>query len=168
MITALFGLGLALLVYAAVHDVAVRTVPNSVSALVLLTGFGLRLLEHDLLPALLAALLVFIALFGIWALGLMGGGDVKLWAATTLLVPPGWLPQLMFLADVMLLGGILGLLYLFLSFVVGKPAASRAGSRLARALRTERWRIRRRGPLPYACAIAGGAFVAILPRFFET
>jgi prepilin peptidase CpaA len=33
---------------------------------------------------------------------------------------------------------------------------------LARALRVERWRIHRGGPLPYACAIAAGGLFILL------
>jgi prepilin peptidase CpaA len=33
---------------------------------------------------------------------------------------------------------------------------------LARALRVEQWRIRRGGPLPYACAIAAGGLFILL------
>jgi prepilin peptidase CpaA len=35
-----------------------------------------------------------------------------------------------------------------------------------RVLRAEAWRINRRGPLPYAFAIAGGAILTLLPISF--
>ena len=157
----------ALLIYAALHDIAVRTVPNWVSGLLLLFGAGLRLFDHDLLPALGAALIVFVLLFLIWAAGLMGGGDVKLWAASALLIPPSWRMELLFMANVMLLGGGLAILYLLLSLIVRRPAASRAGSYARRFLRTECWRIKRRAPLPYACAIAGGTLAVLLPHTLQ-
>lgn len=154
----------ALLIYASLHDLAVRTVPNWVSGLLLLCGAGLRLFGHDLLPALGAALILFVLLFTIWAAGLMGGGDVKLWAASVLLIPPAWRSELLFMANVMLIGGVLAVLYLLLSLVIRRPAASRAGSYPRRFFRAECWRIRRRAPLPYACAIAGGALAVLLPH----
>ena len=164
----LAGGAAALLIYAAFHDLAVRTVPNWVSALLLVLGASIRMLDHDLLPALGAGIVLFLLLFVIWAAGLMGGGDVKLWAASALLVPPSWRMEFMFLANVMLLGGGLAVLYLLLSLVVRRPAASRAGSYPRRFLRAELWRIRRRAPLPYACAIAGGSLAVLLPHILQS
>lgn len=153
-----------LLGYAALHDLAVRTVPNWLPALVLLLGVCARLLDHSLLPGAIVAAIAFTALFCIWMAGLMGGGDVKLWAATVLLVPPGWQPQFSFFINVVLAGGLLALLYLGLSMVVPRPRAGARGNRLRRFLRAEQWRIGRRGPVPYACAIFAGAVVALLPH----
>lgn len=153
-----------LLSYAALHDLAVRTVPNWLPALVLLLGICARLLDHDLLSGLIVAAAAFALLFCIWVSGAMGGGDVKLWAATVLLVPPGWQPQFAFFVNVVLAGGLLALLYLALSLVVPRPRAATGGSNLRRFLRVEQWRIGRRGPLPYACAIAAGAIAALLPH----
>ncbi len=164
----LAGVAVVSLVYAALHDLAVRTVPNWVSALLLVFGAGIRLIDHDLLHALGAALVLFLMLFVIWVAGLMGGGDVKLWAASALLIPPSWRAEFMFVANVMLLGGGLAILYLLLSVVVRRPAASCAGSYPRRFLRAELWRIRRRAPLPYACAIAGGTLAVLLPQILQS
>jgi prepilin peptidase CpaA len=155
---------LLLLVYAALHDLAVRTVPNWLPVTLLILGVCVRLLDHSLLAALCVAAIAFVFLFVIWVAGVMGGGDVKLWAATVLLIPPAVAPELSFFLDVLLFGGALALVYLALSFVVPKPRSSRGGGRLQRFLRAEMWRIGRRAPLPYACAIAGGAIAAILPH----
>lgn len=165
-----------LLAYAAFHDLAVRTVPNWLSGALLLIGLCARLLGHDLLPGLLVAAAAFALLFCIWAAGAMGGGDVKLWAVVVLLFPPSWQPQFMLLLYVVLAGGVLALAYLALSLVVPRPravlsphvlAGARFG-RLRRFLRVEQWRIGRRGPLPYACAIAAGAIVALFPNVTQT
>lgn len=161
-----------LLIYAALHDLAVRTVPNWLPALLLVFGVCARLLDHDLLSGLGVAGIAFALLFCIWVAGAMGGGDVKLWAATVLLVQPGWQPQAAFFVHVVLAGGALALIYLTLSLVVPRPRAllqPSAGTmhqlgRLRRFLRVEQWRIGRRGPLPYACAIAAGAIAALLPH----
>lgn len=165
MVIALLAVPAAgLLGYAALHDLAVRTVPNWLPALVLLLGICARVLDHDLLSGVVVAAIAFTVLFCIWVAGLMGGGDVKLWAATVLLVPPGWQPQFAFFINVVLAGGLLALLYLGLSLVVPRPRATLQGGRLRRFLRVEQWRIGRRGPLPYACAIAAGAIAALLPH----
>ncbi|MDE1905535.1 MAG: prepilin peptidase [Rhodospirillales bacterium] len=158
----------ALLVFAGLHDLAVRTVPNYAAVLLVLIGTTLRILDHNLLPALLYALVMFLFLAAIWVAGLMGGGDVKLWAASVLLIPPTISIESAFLVDVLLLGGALAILYLLLSLAVRKPAASRAGSHFQRFVRVERWRIKRRAPLPYACAIAGGTFAVLLPQILKS
>lgn len=156
-----------LLIYAALHDLAVRTVPNWLCLLVLVFGLGLRLIDHSLLVGLIVTAVSFVLLFGLWILGTMGGGDVKLWTATVLLIPPGLVPDLMFFARVVLLGGALAVLYMGLSYVVPRPVSLPAGgNHLRRYLRAELWRIGRRGPLPYACAIAGGALTILLPHSF--
>lgn len=153
-----------LLGYAALHDLAVRTVPNWLPAVLLVIGVCARLFEHDLLSGLIAAGVAFAILFCIWIVGAMGGGDVKLWAAAVLLVPPGWQSQFAFFVHVVLAGGLLALLYLGLSLVMPRPHASLQGGRLRRLLRVEQWRIARRGPLPYACAIAVGGIVTLFPH----
>jgi prepilin peptidase CpaA len=121
------------------------------------------LIDHSLLNGLAIAAVTFAVLFVIWLLGAMGGGDVKLWAATALLIPPMLQPELAFVLRVVVFGGVLAILYLSLRLLVPKPRASRPSGLLPRVLRAEAWRICRRAPLPYACAIAGGAIVTLLP-----
>jgi prepilin peptidase CpaA len=154
-----------LLVYAALHDIAARTVPNWLPLCLMLLGCGARLTDHSLLAGVAVALATFVALFGLWLAGTMGGGDVKLWAATALLIPPLLQPELAFLFRVLLFGGALAILYLLLRFCVPRPRASRQGNRLRRIVRAEAWRIGRHAPLPYACAIAAGALATLLPLF---
>jgi prepilin peptidase CpaA len=109
----------------------------------------------------------FVVLFGIWVAGFMGGGDVKLWAAAALLIPPNWREELNFILYVVILGGALAVLYLLLSLVVPRVKPSREGGWLRRFARAEIWRISRRGPLPYACAISGGALLVLMPHAFQ-
>lgn len=160
-------MAVVLLIYAALHDVAARTVPNWLPAALLVIGICARLIDHSLVNGLIVAAITFAILFVIWVLGAMGGGDVKLWAATVLLIPPMLQTELAFVLRVVVFGGILAVLYLSLRLLVPKPRASRPSGLLARVLRAEAWQIGRRAPLPYACAIAGGAIVTLLPLSFQ-
>ncbi len=170
LMVVLDSLAIALLSYAALHDLAARTVPNWLPLCIAAIGCLARLADHSLLPALGIAGGTFLILFSIWYAGAVGGGDVKLWAATALLIPPHWQPEINFFLLVVVFGGGLAVLYLALWLCLPKRASRagrllrpREGGLLRRVLRAEAWRIGRRGPLPYAFAIAGGAIVALLP-----
>jgi prepilin peptidase CpaA len=89
----------------------------------------------------------------------MGGADVKLLAAAAIVVSPT--VSITFLLAVSLAGGILATIYLAGRFVLPHPAAGRPRHLLRRVLRVETWRIRHRGPLPYACAIAAGTIFVL-------
>jgi prepilin peptidase CpaA len=172
MLTAALALmATGLLLYAALHDLAARTVPNWLSVALLIIGLCARLVDHSLLGGITVCAITFVILFVIWSLGAMGGGDVKLWAASVLLIPPLLQPELAFFLRVITFGGVLALIYITLGRLVPRrrPGAAatqtgrRSGGLARRALRAEIWRIGRRAPLPYACAIAGGAIVTLLP-----
>ena len=144
------------LAFVAMSDVAARRVPNPACAFI--GGFGLatRIALDDVVLSLLAATLVFAALFLCFARGWCGGGDVKLLAACSLLVPAYAVPNL--ILTVAVAGGVLGLGYLAgrsPRLHTGGPTAVPA-SFTRRVWRIEAWRIRRHAPLPYACAIAAG------------
>jgi len=153
--------GAVLLLVAALHDIAARTVPNRLAAALAVTGIALRGLGGSLGAGLAIGAVVFCLAALCWRRGWMGGGDVKLLAATAIVVPPSL--EFRFVLAVALCGGILALAYLAARRLVAAPApAGRPHTLLARALRAERWRIHRGGPLPYACAIAAGGLLVLL------
>ena len=153
--------GVALLAWAALHDIGFRTVPNRVSAALLLIGLLLRLIQGDVLAGLGCGTLVFIVTYVFWRLGWMGGADVKLLTASAVFVPPPMVPTLVI--GTSLAGGVLALIYLLGSRWVQRsfgPARPSAGL-IRRAARCELRRLRLRGPLPYAAAIATGGWLAL-------
>jgi prepilin peptidase CpaA len=152
--------GILLLLAAALHDAAFRTVPNSLAAALGLCGLGLRALTGDLAGALLAALIVFVGAAFCWRRGWMGGGDVKLLGAAALLVPPLHVP--MMVASIAIAGGVLALPYLAARNRLRVRTGCRPATLAARILRVERWRLHRGGPLPYAVAIAAGVCITIV------
>jgi prepilin peptidase CpaA len=93
----------------------------------------------------------------------MGGGDVKLAAATAVGLPAGSIYQL--IVYTALAGGVLACLHLALRFGLRRlpPHAPRRGACLIqRVVSAERWRIARHGSLPYGVAIACGGIWAVL------
>ena len=159
--TLLLLTGVGLLAFAALHDIGFRTVPNRVSATLLAVGLALRFLGGDLGTALLCGLAVFAVTYAFWRFGWMGGADVKLLTASAVFVPPLTVPTMV--VGTSLAGGLLALIYIVGSRVAPRPQGLAASSHslFRRALRCELRRLRRRGPLPYATAIAAGGWLAL-------
>jgi len=155
-------LGGILLVAAALHDVAARTIPNWVSLGLCALGVLLRCVDGHLVAGLSLGLLVFAVATFCWKRGWMGGGDVKLLSAAAIFVPPDHVGDM--LIAVTLAGGVVGLIYLVGRTLLsrhGRPPTARPRRLLARILRVERRRLSRGGPLPYASAIAAGTLLVI-------
>ena len=148
-----------LLAVAALHDIAVRTVPNALAGTIALLGAAAQLAAGTLLYGAPAAFAVFVAAAFAWRRRWMGGGDVKLLAAAALVVPPPMVPSL--LMAVALAGGLLALPYVLARRRLPPAPPGRPHGFIPRALRAERWRMRRGGPMPYAVAIASGAVFAL-------
>jgi len=151
---ALLLASIAILLAAALYDIATRTVPNWMAGLLALLGVASQLLHFPQYSGFLASFLVFLASAICWQRGWMGGGDVKLLAAASLVLPQG--NVVMFIAAVALSGAVLAIIYLAARHVVAGPSGRRPQHFIARVLRAEQWRIHRSGSLPYALAIAAG------------
>ncbi|HWT09250.1 MAG TPA: A24 family peptidase, partial [Roseomonas sp.] len=89
---ALAWLALCLLMAAALTDLAWRRIPNGIAALLALVGLARQGVGGAFGVALLAGALVFLGCLLLWQRGALGGGDVKLLAAASLLVPPALVP----------------------------------------------------------------------------
>jgi prepilin peptidase CpaA len=148
------------LIAASLHDVIARTVPNNMAATLACISLALCALQGHLLAGIAAGTLVFALAALCWRRGWLGGGDVKLLGAAALAITPAMVP--FFLAAVSLAGGVLALLYLAARHLVPLPSAKRPQGFIKRVLRVECRRIRRGGPLPYACAIAAGGLFVLL------
>lgn len=154
--------GAALLIFAALHDIAARTIPNFVSALLIVLGLALRLPSGQLLSSAILAAIMFAVCTACWLRGWMGGGDVKLLTAAAVFVPPGNVGDMVVATT--LFGGAVGLAYLLARAIVRRtravPRSNLARppirSLIGRVIRAEHWRLLRGAPLPYASAIAAG------------
>lgn len=152
--------GSALLCVAALYDLGWRLIPNLVPLALASAGLLLRLAEgaHAIVASLVAAAAAAVLLGVAWWRGVLGGGDAKLGVAASLFVPPHALAP--FLLATALAGGVLALAFLLARPLLPRRIrpAGRAAPLLNRLARAEAWRIRR-GVLPYAVAIAAGAFM---------
>lgn len=147
-----------LLVAVILYDLRFLRIPNLLVllfAVVALVSVPLSVPLDEVLWRLLAAVLVLLAGFALFALRLMGAGDVKLMAVLMLLVPvSGW--------------AIFALLF-SLSIFLG--TALLMGLRRATATRQTRWlslQDHSRFPLGLSIGIAGLAFLALAPHLALT
>ncbi|MDD9719730.1 prepilin peptidase [Sulfitobacter sp. PR48] len=102
-----------LLIAVILYDLRLMRIPNVLVGLFLIVALvSLPLTEplSEILWRLLAALAVFGAGLALFAARLMGGGDVKLMAALTLLIPTAALPVFGLLFSVGIVLGVLGLM----------------------------------------------------------
>ena len=163
ILTSCSAAAIILLLLAAATDLAARMVPNRLCLAVGAVGIVLRLGEHTGLHTLalsfLVGLAVFVPTMVCWRHGVLGGGDVKLLGAATLLVQPAAVPGLVL--AVTTIGGLLGVTYWALRRLVPARTSDRPKAFVWRALRIERHRIRRHFSVPYAIAISGGAIYVL-------
>ena len=138
-----------LLGLAAWSDLAIRTIPDWICVALALAGLLIRgsAGAHALAISVGLAGVLFLALVFVHAYGGLGGGDVKLAAALVLGLPASGAYR--FLMVTVLAGGVLGLLYLALRQLPAPLPCPSGASRLRRVWTAERWRIRRKGSLPY-------------------
>jgi prepilin peptidase CpaA len=142
------------MVVASLHDIATRTIPNGLALALTIAGMSAGATNGHVFGSLFAASGVFAVSTLCWSRGWMGGGDVKLLGAAALGMPTS--SVLTFIAAAAMAGGVLAVFYLAARRLMPFHRSPRPKGMLARALRAERWRISRGGPLPYACAIAAG------------
>lgn len=171
----LWSASLGLLVACAGTDLRKRIIPNELVILIAAIGLALSLTSHpervwiDLLAA--SALLC-----GLWFLvgyDLLGGGDAKLIAAVTLLVPPDRIGLL--LLAIALAGGLLSGAYLTAYRMANRsPLPRRAAAAVVgstsgfnRFLRNECSRIATGKSVPYALAVLGGVSIYLTYELYQ-
>ncbi|MGO9545944.1 MAG: prepilin peptidase [Rhodomicrobium sp.] len=160
---------LAALAGCAATDLRARIVPDEFAVLIAVCGLalGLRFEAGQVGISLLAAIGVFATLGVLAHYGFIGGGDVKLISAVTLLVPPDRVGLL--LIEIALAGGVLSCLYLAAGALLRAMPRFRAELRKIGSKSAFRKWVRREGtrvasgyPMPYALAVLGGVAVHII------
>ncbi len=160
-----WAVALGALYLSAATDLKERIVPNKFVAVIAASGVALTLAVRpdQLWISLLAAAGVLVGLGVLAHYDLVGGGDVKLISALTLLVPPERIGML--LVGIVLAGGLLGCAYFAARHVLEKRVAEQGDRRafeprassLDRLVRDECARIAAGEPMPYALAVLAGA-----------
>ncbi|MEO3474543.1 prepilin peptidase [Roseomonas sp. CAU 1739] len=149
------------LIFAAARDIATRLIPDGVSIAIALAGLASRLLVGWTEAGLSLAIgcLLFAILLPLAVRGWLGGGDVKLMSAMAVGLAPHetW----SFIVATVFSGGALGIAYIIGRHIVPETRLIAGGTLLRRVLVVEAWRVRRRGPLPYAVAIAVGGLIVL-------
>ncbi len=142
---------IALLAAASIEDAVRLRISNLISAAILAGAVAAAIIVGPEL-SLWQNVAVFVGLLvigtAVFALGMMGGGDIKLLAATGLWFDlPGAFLMIM---SVLIAGGLLALL-LLAARLIGWSDATRERIVV----------LKRRGGIPYGIAIAGGATLAL-------
>jgi prepilin peptidase CpaA len=159
IVAAMILASFAVTLLAALHDVVSRTVPNWMPASIACFGIVGAFADGRPTISLILGLAVFLVAAICWRRGWMGGADVKLLGAIAIILPPAVVS--MFAIAMSAGGAVHAIVYILARRLVTPPPPlpmhePRRRPLLLRALRAERWRISRGGPLPYACAIAFG------------
>lgn len=160
----LWTTGLAALAVSAIVDLRARYLPNQLVAVVAATGIMLNLISRpgQIWISLLIAVAILVALGVAGHFRIIGGGDVKLMAASTLIVPPQHVVGL--LLAIVLAGGVLSLVYLGAHMALRRTPApadlpkngALPDSQFHQFLRDERARMVTGRSVPYGIAIFAG------------
>jgi prepilin peptidase CpaA len=167
----------ALLIYAAGHDMLVRTIPNTISVVLFVLGIINTILIWPIFGTMPVAL--FFIVFGVmallWWFGMIGGGDAKLIPCCVLAMPTPWMGGHFILATG-ISGGIVSAVYLVLKWVFRsqrkakikrnerdlKPVPPILTPLWDRFIAVEMWRIQKsRNCVPYGVAIMIGGLVSL-------
>lgn len=163
-----------LLLVAAVVDVRERRIPNVTVAVLLLAGLAFSLttrpVGQGLVASLLGGALGFALFIGFWPVGLIGAGDVKLFAAIGVWLGPSttWTAAI----ATVLVGGVIAAISLVRSRRmsaalqrIGLAVSSRSAAVLAPTSQDVK---SSPSHIPYGVAIAAGAlFAAWRPTVFS-
>jgi prepilin peptidase CpaA len=137
-----------MLTVAALCDLRWRIIPNRLCAALAVCGAAVAVTASgfDAVWTFATALAVLAGAAGLFAAGVMGGGDVKLAAASALWLTPAQAPAFLLLTS--LAGGVLALVWLLCVFVATRFSGAPTGAALRASLRVG---------VPYGVAIAAAA-----------
>jgi prepilin peptidase CpaA len=137
-----------MLTVAALCDLRWRVIPNMLCAALAVGGalVAVASLGFDALWTFATALAVLAGGAALFAAGVMGGGDVKLAAASAMWLTPAQAPAFLVLTS--LAGGVLALVWFLCAFAATRMSGARSAAALQASLRVG---------VPYGVAIAAAA-----------
>lgn len=162
--SALTSAAVAVLACAAWQDVRTRTIPNRMSAAVLMAGLGTRYLHHDLAGSAIVLFLLSALSVAAWSVGLIGGADVKLIATASTVFAPVEVPG--YCLMVALAGGglsIAWIAYRAAAALAARGQAPELGRHVSLAEAPPDMAKGQAG-LPYAVAILAGTLLQLMAR----
>ncbi len=153
-----------LLIYAAISDFRTMRIPNWLTGLMFLSFFPVAFIAGmpwDIMGWHLAAFGVVLAVcFGLFAFGLIGGGDAKMLAAAALWI--GWWPLMgTYIVYTTLFGGLLAIIMKVWQALQLEHGIWGTEGVLRKILN-------KKLDLPYGAAIAAGALVTIPETWWRT
>jgi prepilin peptidase CpaA len=158
-------LEIALLLYVAAADIALRMISNEICLALALLGIVAQLNNpSQIAQSVIVAAILFVLLLIFYTRAWMGGGDVKLLVALAIGLPLMGVVQL--LTVTALSGGILAMTHVVMRLLPSPNLAPADSSLLRRVYVVERWRHLRHAPLPYGVAIAFGGIWTVLSKGF--
>jgi prepilin peptidase CpaA len=170
----LWIVSIALLAVAAGTDLRRRIIPNRIVLMLAVGGLTLSLLSTPQL-AWINLIVAVLLLAGLGALAhrrYLGGGDAKLIAAVSLLVPPQHIGSL--LMAIAFAGGLLSLIYLAAYHMLTpvrlarRKSGPRPRSRIRRTwLVDERVRLTAGNSVPYGVAVLGGVTAYFASELYQ-
>jgi prepilin peptidase CpaA len=173
----LWTAALSVLALGAATDLRDRIIPNEAVILIAVLGLALCFVSRpgSMELNLLTSVILLCSLWPLVQYDILGGGDAKLIAAVTLLVPPDRIGVL--LIEIALAGGVLSAIYLaahraLQRMRVAQPDSSRLADvwppyGFARFLHTERIRITTENSVPYALAVLGGVGFHVANELYQ-
>jgi len=154
----------AILLAAAWSDLRRLLIPNRLSLAIAALWLAYALAAHaaadppvSLIGAPTVALIIFMAGFGLFMAGLMGGGDVKLLAATALWAGPDLWPELLIVTTIC--GGAIAVALMTPLGSWFEASIQDAGGLSHLRVSMAPDASRRHRPMPYGLAIAAGGLV---------
>lgn len=116
MISYIFLIGLAGLLYIAYLDLRYKEVDNKLILAYLVVGFAFSTINGQLFPTFTAMILMFIFCYFLWSKGLFGGADAKILIATvpwlgTIGIANTLVSLIFFILEFGIIGSIYGLVY---------------------------------------------------------
>lgn len=159
---------------AAYVDILFRKIPNFIPVIIIYIGIILRIAIFLIVPipakqivySCAFSIFFFAILYIMWQRDLLGGGDVKLCFALSLIVLPSVNMQIVFILNCLICGGVLAIIYLFFKWVLFYVECITLTkfrySKFFKWIKLEKYRFSKNTGIPYTVSLFVGSAVSII------